>query len=150
MFETILYASYYLLSFFYLVCGALLITHPRFIEKYIRSFFPVLASFKYRRVTNGINLIIVGLLLLWIGDLIVETNIIGFWLALIISALEIYLGIAFYYFEAKDITQAIIHLCIHMIVVIALVAFMLSAFSRQIQEAQEFTGAIIFSLQRGQ
>ena len=147
MFEAMLYASYYLLSFFYMLCGVLLITHPHFIIKFIQSFFPVLESFKYRRVTNGINLIVVGLLLLWIGDLIVETNIVGFWLALIISSLEIYLGITYYYFEAKDVAQAIIHLGVHIIVVIALIIFMLSTFPRQIQEAQEFTGAIILSLQ---
>ncbi len=145
MFETILSAIYYLISLFYLSFGVLLLTHPHFVEHHIRPLFPLLASFKYQRIGNSINLILVGVILLLVGNLIVESSVYGFFLALTLSGLEVYLGIVFYYFEERNIPQSILHFVLHLIIVFVIGGFMLSYFPDEIARVEENAASLLLS-----
>lgn len=145
MFETILSVIYYLVSLLYLSFGVLLLTYPHFVEHHIKPLFPLLASFKYQRIGNSINLVIVGTTLLVVGKLIMISNIYGFFIALILSGLEVYLGIAFYYFEERDITQSVLHFVLHLIFVLVIGSFMLSYFSVEITRVEKSAASLFFS-----
>ena len=145
MIETILSILYYLVSLFYLTFGVLLLTYPQFVEHHVKPLFPVLASFKYQRIGNSINLILVGIILLLVGNLITEASIYGFFIAIILSGLEVYLGIVFYYFEERNITQSIIHFVLHIIFVLVIGGFMLSYFQEDIKEISENAASLFMT-----
>ncbi len=145
MFSAILFISYYLVALFYLSFGTLLITHPRFVEHRIHSLFPLLAHFKLQRLANGVNLIVMGVILLLVGNLMAASNVMGFFLALVLSAWEVYLGVTFYYFEKKDIPQAVIHLVLHIALVAAVGGLILFSYSSQVDQLRDFCAYTISS-----
>jgi len=131
---TILYIAYYAVAFFYLVCGALLIVKPRLVRHKIQAFFPVLVSLKYSETAQSLNLIFVGGGLMLVAKFLVFSHVLGFYLALILSALEVYLGVIFYYYELKNTTQAVIHVGIHSVLVVVIITVMLNYHSDTIAE----------------
>lgn len=146
MFATVLIIAYYLVAVFYCSFGILLLTHPHFCEQHLRVCFPLLASYRYQRVVNSLNLISIGLGLIIIGQLLAQDSLAGFFLALVLSGLETYLGIAFYYFEERNLTQAIIHFWLHIILVVALGAFILSSFAPEITLIRTQSASLITSM----
>lgn len=132
MLALFLIIAYYLVAVFYCVFGILLLTHPHFCEQHLKVCFPLLASYRYQRVVNSLNLISIGLGLIIIGQLLAQGALIGFFLALVLSGLEMYLGISFYYLEERNLTQAIIHFWLHIILMVAIGAFILSSFGQEI------------------
>lgn len=143
MFGTLLYVVYYAVALFYLLFGVLLLTHPHLSEKRLKKCFPLLASYKYQRIANSINLTSIGAGLLIIGNMIKLDVFAGFLFALILSALEVYLGIMFYYIEERDMTQAVIHVVLHILIVFLIGIFILQHYSHQIYTMQHETATMI-------
>lgn len=146
MFNGILYSAYYLVALFYLAAGILLLIYPHLIEVHLKKCFPLLASYRYQRIANSVNLIAIGIGLLIIGNMIVEKEFFGFFVALMLSGLEMYLGIAFYFFEERDLPQAIIHVVLHVILLTAIGVFILHNFSPQIDEFRGQAATALSSL----
>lgn len=146
MFAKVLICAYYLVAIFYFVFGILLLSHPHFVQKHLKPCFPLLASYRYQQVVNSLNLITVGLGLLIIGKLLEQKTFLGFFIALILSGLEIYLSIAFYYYEEKNVSQAIIHFFLHIILIVIIGAFILSSFSSEISELSHQTASLVSTL----
>ena len=119
MFETILSFVYYLVALFYLAYGALLLVTPHVVVAHIPRFFPLLASFRYHTLATSLNLIGAGAMLLIVGEFINNLSVEAIFVALLLSGLEVYLGIKFYYLEEHDIPQAITHVTLHLFIVIA-------------------------------
>lgn len=143
--ELTFYIIYNLVALFYLVCGVLLLLYPNRIETLLKKLFPLLASFKYSALVNSLNLILVGSLLIIVGKLIGQHNIIGIYFALVLSALEVYLGFKFYYFEERDVTQANIHVILHSLLCVILIGMSLLYFSDQISNLHNDLALVIKS-----
>jgi len=110
--------------------GVLLLVRPSWIHDHIPKLFPFLGHFKLERKYNALNLILMGLFLLLVGLLMRSQNYWGYFLALVISAWEVYLSVAFYHLKQRDIPQAFIHFVIHMIFVFLVGYFILNNFSQ--------------------
>ncbi len=141
-FADVFYFIYLAVTFFYLGSGVILFIRPQLIAHYIKPFFPLLYSFKYGTTTNSLNLIFVGIGLLMISEAIQELSFTGFFCALLLSALEVYLGFKFYYFEQRDMTQAVIHVVLHALIVVAMVFFISSYFAADINHFEN-QGALL-------
>lgn len=144
MFELLLSIAYHLVALFYLSSGVLLLMFPHIFQEHLKKLFPVLATFRYGIVANGFNLILVGLILLWVASLVTVSNVGGFLLTLTLSALEVYLGVVFYYRKERNIPQALIHFVLHILIVIAIGIFILSNFPDELRYYQNLTKEIIF------
>lgn len=92
---------------------------------------------------TSLNLIGVGCGLLFIAKAISELSPIGIFSALILSAFEVYLGVKFYYFEERNVSQAIIHLILHLIIVFVIGWFLLTKFSSTITLVQLKATAVL-------
>jgi len=114
--NTFLYIAYHVIALFYLASGCILLTNPRIIEKLIPRWFPLLGSFRWPRIWNGINLIFVGIMLLIVGRWLVEGNLAGLSGALFLSAFEVYLSIAFYW-KRNETFSAFYHFVINMTII---------------------------------
>jgi uncharacterized membrane protein len=145
-FTAVFYYLYIAVSLFYIICGVILLLKPTVIEPRLKSLFPLLESFKYRGVTNSVNLIFVGCVLLAVVKLMEDWSVVGLFIAVVLSGLEVYLGVKFYYHEKNDMPQAIIHVVLHTIIVGVVIFFMVFYLSSEINLIQNQTGAIINSL----
>lgn len=112
----LLYITYHFVALFYLASGCILLASPRIIEKRIPKLFPFLDARHLHRIWNSINLIIVGIILLIVGRWLVEENIVGLFAALLLSAWEVYLSVAFYWKRNEKIS-AINHFVLHTLIV---------------------------------
>lgn len=137
------YIAYYLVAFFYVASGILLLLYPKAIEHKLKDLFPLLVSFRYSHTVTSLNLIGVGCGLLFIAKAISELSPIGIFSALILSAFEVYLGVKFYYFEERNVSQAIIHLILHLIIVFVIGWFLLTKFSSTITLVQLKATAVL-------
>lgn len=117
MFESILSITYFVVALFYLIYGTLLLLTPHSVFSHIPRFFPLLASFRYHTLATSLNLMAVGATLLIIGKYISNWSAGAIFIALVLSGLEVYLGLAFYYREEHDVPQAIIHVVLHTLLV---------------------------------
>lgn len=145
-FTTVFYYLYIAVSLFYIICGVILLLKPHYIVDRLPSLFPLLNSFKYRPLTNSLNLIFIGLLLLVVVKLIEDWSVVGLFFAVVLSGLEVYLGVKFYYHEINDIPQAIIHVVLHTIIVGVVIFFIVNYLSPELTSIQNQTGALINSL----
>ena len=94
--EVLLYSAYYLVALFYFTCGVILFVAPSIVEHLIPKFFPLLAHFKLQRISNAVNLIVVGCVLFITADYLLAKEFIGFFVALVLSLWEVYLSVTFY------------------------------------------------------
>ncbi len=129
--ETLLYSAYYLVSFLYLVCGIILLVRPGIIEHIIPKLFPLLAHFKLQRISNALNLIVVGCILLITADYLLEKEFIGFFIALVLSLWEVYLSVTFYlkHHSRFDVWS---HFLIHVVIALFVGWVLLVNYERQI------------------
>ena len=145
-FTAVFYYLYVAVAIFYIACGVALLLKPDTIRHKIKSLFPLLDSFKYQSTTNSLNLIAVGLLLLTVVRLIENWSVVGLFFAVVLSGLEVYLGFKFYYHEQGNISQAVIHVVLHTIIVGAVIFFMLFYLSEEITLIQNQAASTINSL----
>tara|TARA_B100002051_G_scaffold276684_2_gene326879 strand:+ start:8197 stop:8661 length:465 start_codon:yes stop_codon:yes gene_type:complete len=131
------YYIYLAVALFYIVSGAVLLIYPKAIANKIAGWFPLLHSFKYQNITASLNLIMVGLILLVIVRLLENWSFMGMFWAVVLSGLEVYLGIRFYYQEQRDLFQAWLHIILHLIIVIGLAYFILTHFSSDITTMED-------------
>jgi hypothetical protein len=136
IFTAVFYYIYIAVSLFYIVCGVVLLLKPQYIQNHIKPLFPVLESFKYQTVTNSINLIGVGLILLSIVKLLENWSVVGLFIAVIISGLEVYLGVKFYYHERNNVSQTLIHVILHTIIIGAVIFFIVIYLSPELSLIQ--------------
>lgn len=142
-FAAFFYFIYNLVAFFYLISGVVLLLYPHTIQNHIKKLFPLLASWRLDTLVNSLNLVGVGSTLIIIGQLIDQSNVLGYFLALILSTLEVYLGIKFYYHEEHDTFQAIVHIVLHTILVGVLLWFMVNYFSSDISIIQNNVASVV-------
>lgn len=143
MADTALHVAYYLTALFYGSCGVLLLIRPSLIEKRLSVFFPVLCTFSYRRLGNALNLIGIGVGLFIVSLLLSRENFGGYFLALILSLLEVYLGVFYYYLEVDNRAQAVIHFILHLIIATFIISLLLDRFPDSIQALKEKSAALI-------
>lgn len=144
--EFIFYIIYNLVALFYLICGVLVLLYPKQIENHLETLFPLLISFKYNQIVNSLNLILIGAFLIIVGKLISLHHLAGIYFALILSAFEIYLGVKFYYMEKKDLTQANIHVIVHVILCVILIKMSALFFIDEIVAVKNGIASVIGSL----
>ncbi len=142
----ILSIAYYGVAMFYFGFGLLLLLKPSLVEHKLKACFPVLAAFKYQRVANSINLLGIGIALLLIGNMVLSFSFYGFFIALILSALEVYLGIMFYYIEEKDVFQAVLHFVVHILIVILIGYFVIHHFDTELVKLQNQTATALSAI----
>lgn len=147
MFVTILYTLYYLVGLFYLGSGLLLIFSPRTIEHLVPKFFPLLAYFNLQRISNAINLILMGIVLFFVAHKLVESSFIGLFLSMFFAAWEVYLAVRFYYFHRKDVLDAAGHLILNSALVIIIAMIISGNFSVKINDKKEH-GTTLISIER--
>ena len=112
-----LYIAYHAVSLFYLASGCILLASPSMIETKIPKWFPYLGALEWRRVWNSANLIVVGIILLVVGRWLVEKDIAGLTIAILLSAWEVYLSMTFYW-KRNEKFSAAYHFVIHIFIVV--------------------------------
>lgn len=127
----LLYVAYYLVAFFYFLSGIILLIRPQVIEYFIPKFFPLLASRNRGRIENGLNLVVVGLLLFLVSNLLFGANFFGFFIALVLSIWEVFLSIIFY-LKYHTHFDAVIHFVPHSILVVFIGWVLLTVYPKDI------------------
>lgn len=143
IFVTFLYFTYVAVALFYLASGILLLLYPKTINHRLSALFPLLASFKYSRRLTSLNLILVGAGLLILSESLQSPTLFGFFCALVLSGLEVFLGVKFYYLEENNLPQALIHVILHTVLVVLLFLYLLLYFPNEISFLQQQAASLI-------
>lgn len=147
--EIFLYSAYSFVCLLYLASGFLLLLRPEIIEQLIPKLFPLLAHFRLQRISNALNLIIVGCILLFTAEYLVEKEFIGFFIALVLSVWEVYLSVTFYlkYHTRFDVWS---HFLVHIGIVFFVGWLLLSDYEKEIDILRNVWFAILAPDMAGQ